>query len=156
MYHNMYNETPYDIEWINNKRKSIPDNWLLPRYGRCVYPNGCGTNNIDGLNYYISNYNDAQFTPVYTHRFVSLNNILIEEKLKTIYKRLDLQNIGKWTNVVNPDEVNLTFLRNTECKRSNDYETLLKQNVMLQNKQLTHSIENIKLEINILKKSKWK
>ena len=94
---NSYIETKKDLEWIKEKRDSLlttPDR-LLPRYGLHIYPSLSGVDNLPSLEKLITNCNDARFTPHFTNRLVSLNNIVIEERLKKITRKLEESNSQK-------------------------------------------------------------
>ena len=88
---NIYSETEKDLEWIKEKRDCLltTQERLLPRYGLDTYPNLSGVDNLPSLEKFITNYNDARFTTHFTNRLVSLNNILIEERLKKITRQLE-------------------------------------------------------------------
>lgn len=94
---NSYSETKKDLEWIKEKRDDLlttPER-LLPRYGLHTYPSLSGVDNLPSLENLITTCNDAQFTPHFTNRLVSLNNIVIEERLKKITRKLEEYNSQK-------------------------------------------------------------
>ena len=137
---NIYQETSTDLEWIKSIRDDLLEETehprLLPRYGLHTYPSLSGVDNLKSLENLISTCNDARFTPQFTNRLVSLNNIVIEEKLKKIIRQ------------------NEEYTRKKISVQSILIDKLIKDNreLVIDLEKTKNQLKNVKSEVETIKK----